>query len=130
MLFRPAPLYRLHNLKATPFQYFLQGFYNASCLIVHDVEGIGSGAGAYYHRLLPLMKRKRHPPGVFAHHAVYHAVKEHFQLARHIAPITRRTDNQRIRLPDMLQHPLRIVFGQAALQRITTFHATDARMYL
>lgn len=64
---------------------------------------------------------------VIVHHPVSPAVKKHFQLTGHVAPVARRANHQAVAFLHQAQDSLGVVFGHDTFVGAAAFHAGDTR---
>ena len=78
------------NLEAAPAKNFLERTDGPCGLLEQDVERPWGRAGDDEDCLFAFEKRNRVAAFAVVHHAVNPAVKKHFELPRHVAPVARR----------------------------------------
>lgn len=79
---------------------------------------------------LPLCRGEGKSFRTFTHQAVDQSVEQDFQLSAHVAPITRRSDDEGIGLYNFGEGALGIVLWQDAVMATAATHAASARVYV
>lgn len=112
------------------FRISRSAFYRTSGLVEPDIERPWGGTSAYNDGLFAFVQGEGKSFRTFTHQAVDQSVEQDFQLSAHVAPITRRSDDEGIGLYNFGEGALGIVLWQDAVMATAATHAASARVYV
>jgi len=95
-------------------------------LLHPDVERVWRGASGDDQGSLPFLTGYGNAPGAFAHEDGNVPVEQVFQRRAHASPMGRRSDDEQVRITDLVGQIVSVVVRQRALARFAASHASRA----